>query len=100
MCKRAMYLTACVMVLALTNTWADVAVPTMFTDHAVLQRNIQVPVWGTASAGEPVTVLFADQEKSATADGSGNWSVMLDAMSASTSWPTAPRRRGAPSYGR
>ena len=41
---------------------ADVTVPAMFGDHAVLQRGIFVPVWGTASAGESVTVSFATQE--------------------------------------
>ena len=30
-----------------------------FTDGAVLQREAKVPVWGTADAGEAVTVTFA-----------------------------------------
>ena len=85
MCRKTMCFVAWLMIIILNTAWADVTVPTMFTDHAVLQRNMQVPVWGTASVGELVTVLFAGQEKSATADGSGNWSITLDTMSASTS---------------
>ena len=61
---------------------ADVAVPAMFSDHAVLQRDMMVPVWGTASAGEGVTVFFAEQEKSTTANGNGDWMVLLDPMPA------------------
>jgi sialate O-acetylesterase len=71
--------------LVLGAVWADVTVPTMFSDHAVLQREMEVPVWGTASPGEQVTVDFAGQSKMTTANASGSWSVTLDAMSASTS---------------
>jgi len=63
---------------------AEVSVPTMFSDHAVLQRNVSVPVWGTASPGETVTVEFVGQFKSTTADGDGEWMVYLDPMPASS----------------
>lgn len=55
----------------------------VFSDHAVLQRGIPVPVWGWADPGETVTVEFADQRKTATADGSGRWSVRLGSLDAS-----------------
>jgi sialate O-acetylesterase len=58
----------------------------MFSDHAVLQRDIPVPVWGTASSGEQVTVQFNGQSKTTIADGSGSWMVHLDPMAA-TSYP-------------
>ncbi len=61
---------------------ADVAPAPLFRDGAVLQRGKPVPVWGTADAGERVTVSFAGQTKSATADASGRWSVTLDALPA------------------
>jgi sialate O-acetylesterase len=64
---------------------ADVTVPTMFSDHAVLQRNMLVPVWGTASPGEQVTVDFGGQSKSTNANGSGNWMIYLDPMPANNS---------------
>jgi sialate O-acetylesterase len=64
---------------------ADVTVPTMFSDHAVLQRNMSVPVWGTASPGEQVTVEFDRQSKSTEASGSGDWMIYLDPMEASIS---------------
>jgi sialate O-acetylesterase len=57
----------------------------MFSDYAVLQRDMLVPVWGTASPGEGVTVQFALQQKITTASGNGDWMVLLDPMPASTS---------------
>ena len=63
---------------------ADVTVPTLFSDHAVLQRHMAVPVWGTATPGEQVTVDFNGQSKTTVASGSGDWMVYLDPMAASS----------------
>src|SRR4051794_34459844 len=54
-----------------------------FTDNVVLQREQPVPVWGWAAPAEAVTVTFAGQKKTATADASGRWMVKLDPMKAS-----------------
>lgn len=53
-----------------------------FSDHAVLQRDMPVPVWGWADPGELVTVEFAGQRQTATADGTGRWSVRLEPLAA------------------
>lgn len=58
-------------------------VPPVFSDHAVLQRNIELPVWGRGDAGTEVTVEFAGQKKSTTVLADGNWSLTLDALAAS-----------------
>ena len=63
---------------------ADVVLNAVFTDHMILQRDMPVPVYGTAEPGEKVTVAFAGKEKSVVADKDGNWSVKLDAMKVST----------------
>jgi sialate O-acetylesterase len=68
--------------------FADVTPATLFQDHAVLQRGKPVPVWGTADAGEQVTVTFADQSKSTVAGQDGRWSVTLDPLSASATSAT------------
>ncbi|MBQ9431966.1 MAG: hypothetical protein IJU44_10495 [Kiritimatiellae bacterium] len=62
---------------------ANVELGTPFSDNMVLQRDRAVPVWGRADAGEKVTVAFAGQAKTAIADATGAWKVMLDAMPAS-----------------
>ncbi len=59
---------------------ADVVLAPLFQDHAVLQHGKPVPIWGTADAGEKITLTFGDQSRSATADSEGNWSVTLDAL--------------------
>lgn len=56
---------------------ADVKPDRMFGDGMVLQREMPVPVWGTAEPGERVTVAFRGQEKSATAGAEGKWTVKL-----------------------
>jgi sialate O-acetylesterase len=82
--KRIAVLMFCAMLIC-GIAQADVTVPTMFSDHAVLQRNMAVPVWGTASPGEQVTVEFDGQSKTTNADGSGDWMIYLDPMPASSS---------------
>ncbi|MFP6878197.1 MAG: sialate O-acetylesterase [Roseibacillus sp.] len=57
-----------------------IELPTMFSDHAVLQRGEAVPVWGWGEAGETVTVSFADQSNTGTAGGDGSWRVELGAL--------------------
>lgn len=61
---------------------ADVSLPTIFSDHMVLQRDIAVPVWGWADPGEQVTVSISGQTKTATADGKGQWQVKLAPLKA------------------
>lgn len=56
--------------------------PHIFGDHMVLQRDKPVHVWGWAGKDQSVTVSFAEQNKSGTADDNGKWHVTLDAMQA------------------
>ncbi len=63
---------------------ASVMLPHIFTDHMVLQRQMPVPVWGTAAPNEQVSVSFAGQTKSATATPDGRWRVTLDPLKASS----------------
>jgi sialate O-acetylesterase len=62
---------------------ADVTLSPLFQDGAVLQRDKPVPVWGDATTGTSVSVSFAGQTKSTTADQTGRWQISLDAMPAS-----------------
>lgn len=61
----------------------DLSLPTVFSDHMVLQRERPVPVWGQAGPGAPVTVEFAGQKQTATAGADGKWRVDLDPLPAS-----------------
>lgn len=53
-----------------------------FQDHAILQRGVKAPVWGWSKLGTKVTVEFAGQAKSATADQYGKWMLELDPLTA------------------
>lgn len=59
-----------------------VVLPGVFGDHMVLQRGKPIPIFGTASPGEVVTVEFARQSVSTKADAQGDWEVRLPAKSA------------------
>lgn len=62
--------------------WGHVTLPALFSDHMVLQRQMKIPVWGTASPGERVSVTLNDQRADSTADANGNWKTTLPAMEA------------------
>ncbi len=62
---------------------AAVEVAPIFSNNAVLQRDMQVPVWGKADPGEKVTVTFAGQTVSTEAGADGKWMVKLAPMAAS-----------------
>ncbi len=73
------------LLLSVSTAMAEVKVPKVFSDHAVLQREAPIHVWGWADPGEQVAVSFHDAKQSATADKLGKWSVYL-----------APERAGGP----
>jgi sialate O-acetylesterase len=53
-----------------------------FTDHAVLQRDQPIPVWGQAGPAEEVTVRFAGQLARTVASPDGAWLVRLPPLPA------------------
>ena len=62
---------------------ATVSLAPLFRDHAVLQRDKPVPVWGAAAPGEHVAVSFRGDKAEATAGADGRWAVRLDPLAAS-----------------
>lgn len=56
---------------------AEVRLPHVLSDHAVLQREQPVRIWGWSAAAEHVTVKFHDQTVVAQADAWGSWQVWL-----------------------
>jgi sialate O-acetylesterase len=54
----------------------------LFQDHAVLQRDRSILVWGHAGANEQITVTLGTAAARGQADPSGDWRVVLPAMSA------------------
>jgi len=71
-----------VLVLLMQTAKAEVRLNNLFSNHMVLQRNIENPVWGTANKGEKVTVSIAGQNHSTQADKDGKWKIKLNPMEA------------------
>ena len=61
---------------------AEVEFAGAFSDGAVLQRGMKVPVWGTSEPGEKVAVSFAGQSVESVAGADGAWRVDLAPMEA------------------
>jgi sialate O-acetylesterase len=65
-------------------TSAEVKFNSLFTDNMVLQRDKALPIWGTASPNQKITITFAGQSQTVTADASGEWHTSLHKLKAST----------------
>lgn len=77
---RTFFISAAALSLASFAAQAEVKLHPLFTDGAVLQRDLPISIWGTASEGEKVTVEIAGQKATTTAK-DGKWSVKLKPLS-------------------
>ncbi|MBB4802631.1 sialate O-acetylesterase [Flavobacterium nitrogenifigens] len=71
------------LLLCSLNLFSQITLPKILGHNMVLQQNKEVSIWGTASAGEKISVDFAGQNKTTVADQSGKWSLKLKPMKAS-----------------
>jgi sialate O-acetylesterase len=77
--------------LALLSAWlvaalpasAVITLPSVISDHAVLQQDLPATIWGWADPNETITVSLGTQRKSAKADAAGAWQVKLKPLRAS-----------------
>ncbi len=53
---------AMLVAMSVSVTQAEVKLPAVFSDNMVLQRTIEVPVWGWADAGEKVVYDFRNND--------------------------------------
>ncbi len=61
---------------------AQVRLPRLISNGMVLQRDANIKLWGWASPGEKISVYFAENLYSTTANTDGQWSVLLDPLRA------------------
>ena len=59
---------------------ADVKLPSLISDHMVLQADLSTHVWGWATPGEVVKVTINGQPRQALTDANHRWKVTLDPM--------------------
>ena len=62
------------------NSFAEVKLPGIISDHMLLQRDQPARVFGKADPGEAVTVAFRGQTARTTADALGRWEVWLQPL--------------------
>lgn len=58
----------------------DFSLPDVISSNMVLQQGQDIPIWGTATPGERIKILFDKKRMTVRADKNGNWKVMLPAM--------------------
>jgi sialate O-acetylesterase len=76
----------CIWIVAPLPGFADSAqhplLHDIFQDHAVLQRDQPIRVWGDSAAGDRVIVSIEGRKSEARADAAGHWHAVLPAMQA------------------
>lgn len=82
---RSLLLALLALPLPLTQTTAStLTVNKPCSDHGVFQHSSEIPLSGTATPGEIVTISFAGQSRSATTSSQGKWNVVLPAFKPGT----------------
>ncbi|MEN9444432.1 MAG: hypothetical protein RIS47_1322 [Bacteroidota bacterium] len=61
---------------------AQVKLPRLVSNGMVLQRNAEIKIWGSASAGETIGIQFIGANYQTKADASGHWEVKLKNLKA------------------
>src|SRR5690606_37408293 len=74
--KRLIFFTLLLFITSLPLA-ALIKLPRLISDGAILQRNTELKLWGWASPGETVELVFKQQKYTTQADNSGNWAIML-----------------------
>jgi len=72
----------CLLLSAFQSAICQVRLPRLISDGMVLQRDAAVRVWGWASPGEKVTIIFLGRIDTATTGADARWTVILSPMKA------------------
>lgn len=56
---------------------SDLKTASVFTDRMVLQKDVDIPVWGEDTPGNKIKVSIAGQTVNATADKNGKWKLLV-----------------------
>ncbi len=64
------------------NLFGEIRLPKLIGDNMVLQRDIDLKIWGWATAGTNVNVNFMGNNYEATVSKNGKWQIILPPMDA------------------
>jgi sialate O-acetylesterase len=82
---------------AQTPSTAPALLAAIFQDHAVLQRNRPLQVWGVAQPGDRITVSIDGRTARGQADGEGQWRATLPSLRAGGPYTLRARTRSGAS---
>jgi len=84
--RRGLILAFVLINILIFNIKADVKLPSVLSDNMVLQQSTSVNIWGTADAGEVITVIPSWNGKSytSTTGRDGKWKVQIKTPKATT----------------
>lgn len=71
-----------ILLLAGSESFAQLKLARLFSDHVVLQRQKPIPVWGWANPNEKVNITLAGQTKTVLSDAGGKWLVKFSPLEA------------------
>lgn len=74
-----------ILLLAITSalvTNAEIKLPRLISDGAVLQRDTELRLWGWAEPGEKIELTFQNNKYRATTNSTGTWTIKLPAQAA------------------
>jgi sialate O-acetylesterase len=77
----SLFFVAAAALAVLPGARSEVRPNALFSDHAVLQQGREIPVWGTGTDGERVTIAIAGRTAATTTQG-GHWLVRLPPLPA------------------
>ncbi|WP_324721705.1 sialate O-acetylesterase [Salinimicrobium sp. HB62] len=80
MSKSRALLSAVLFCIFSVAAFGQVKLPKLISDGMVLQRDTDIKLWGWASEGEPVSVLFRGKEYNTRADNNGKWTIDLSGL--------------------
>lgn len=66
----------------ITGDYGGLKLPEIFGSNMVLQRNKDIPIYGTANAGTSIEVVFGKEVRHTTVDMHGKWRVSFPAKKA------------------
>jgi len=75
---RCPFLAIFLTVMLVSPAWADVVLPSIISNHMVLQKTAKARIWGKPDPGEEVSVTLGVASGIATAGPDGKWAVELN----------------------
>lgn len=78
--QRTPFLIGLIILFTFFKTSAEVKLPKIFSSNMVLQKGIEIPIWGLADKGERIAISFNNINIRVQANNEGKWNVKLPAQ--------------------